>query len=244
MFADREAREAAEQADAELAARIQASMWEERDSGRPFSPARHVRSRLDRQRERLLSRDGGGREDEGMQALNQHQEALQHRLAAMQDLQQRLEDRDGFLNTLLANRVASRRGELAAVVPRDQPSRRIPEADPMQALFRSLLPLLQIREMDIDQDLSYEQLMELSERLGEVGNGADEESINRHTAEAKYEGATEGVEVPTCTVCMSDFEAGDELRVLPCSHQYHKACVDQWLQMNKTCPMCKHEIDA
>lgn len=56
------------------------------------------------------------------------------------------------------------------------------------------------------QDLSYEQLMELSERLGEVGNGADEESINRHTAEAKYEGATEGVEVPTCTVCMSDFE--------------------------------------
>ena len=38
--------------------------------------------------------------------------------------------------------------------------------------------------------------------------------------------------------CYCDF------RVLPCGHQYHRDCVDHWLQMNKTCPVCKREIDA
>jgi len=45
-----------------------------------------------------------------------------------------------------------------------------------------------------------------------------------------------------CTVCLDDFNAGDELRILPCLHRYHKDCIDQWLERSTMCPTCKHEV--
>lgn len=35
---------------------------------------------------------------------------------------------------------------------------------------------------------------------------------------------------------------GDELRVLPCKHEFHKGCGDPWLREHHTCPLCKADI--
>lgn len=32
-----------------------------------------------------------------------------------------------------------------------------------------------------------------------------------------------------CTICLEDFMDKDELRVLPCNHQFHIICIDSWL---------------
>ncbi|ETV85181.1 hypothetical protein, variant 3 [Aphanomyces astaci] len=45
-----------------------------------------------------------------------------------------------------------------------------------------------------------------------------------------------------CPICLVEFEAQERLRQLPCQHHFHVACIDEWLQRNLTCPMCKRDL--
>ncbi|KFK30303.1 hypothetical protein AALP_AA7G244200 [Arabis alpina] len=44
-----------------------------------------------------------------------------------------------------------------------------------------------------------------------------------------------------CVICLSDFVAGEQLRLLPkCNHGFHVRCIDKWLTQHLTCPKCRH----
>jgi hypothetical protein len=45
-----------------------------------------------------------------------------------------------------------------------------------------------------------------------------------------------------CCICLAKYAHNDELRELPCTHCFHKECVDKWLKINALCPLCKAEI--
>ncbi|KAK4388902.1 E3 ubiquitin-protein ligase [Sesamum angolense] len=45
-----------------------------------------------------------------------------------------------------------------------------------------------------------------------------------------------------CCICLAKYVHNDELREMPCSHFFHKDCVDKWLKINATCPLCKAEV--
>lgn len=56
----------------------------------------------------------------------------------------------------------------------------------------------------------------------------------------KDEGLIDGTE---CSVCLSEFEEDESLRLLPkCSHAFHLTCIDTWLRSHKNCPLCRAPI--
>jgi hypothetical protein len=46
-----------------------------------------------------------------------------------------------------------------------------------------------------------------------------------------------------CAICLTDYDDGEQLRVLPCSHFFHPECVDTWVLKHNACPMCKAQVD-
>ncbi|GAB0143843.1 hypothetical protein EsHS_00004345 [Epichloe bromicola] len=46
-----------------------------------------------------------------------------------------------------------------------------------------------------------------------------------------------------CSICTEDFKVGEDVRVLPCNHQFHPHCVDPWLMnVSGTCPLCRLDL--
>jgi hypothetical protein len=45
----------------------------------------------------------------------------------------------------------------------------------------------------------------------------------------------------SCTICMDDLSDEELVRILPCSHIFHRMCIDKWLD-NKDykCPNCRN----
>ncbi|XP_056154266.1 E3 ubiquitin-protein ligase znrf2-like [Lampris incognitus] len=39
-----------------------------------------------------------------------------------------------------------------------------------------------------------------------------------------------------CAICLEDLEQGDTIARLPCLCIYHKGCIDEWFEVNRSCP--------
>ncbi|RBR12380.1 uncharacterized protein FIESC28_08640 [Fusarium coffeatum] len=75
-----------------------------------------------------------------------------------------------------------------------------------------------------------------------VAGGADAVSAATRTSSSP-EGAGEGASDQQCSICTEDFKVGEDVRVLPCKHQFHPACIDPWLiNVSGTCPLCRYDL--
>ncbi|KAI3935132.1 hypothetical protein MKX01_031399 [Papaver californicum] len=44
----------------------------------------------------------------------------------------------------------------------------------------------------------------------------------------------------TCSICLSEYLPTETLKIIPsCNHYFHSKCIDQWLSMSSTCPVCR-----
>ncbi|KAL3824299.1 hypothetical protein ACJIZ3_020328 [Penstemon smallii] len=98
-------------------------------------------------------------------------------------------------------------------------------------------------EVDPDE-LSYEELVALGEVVGTESRGLSAEtiaslpSINYNSQDMK-EGNSD-----SCVICRLDYEDDDTLTVLSCKHSYHSECINNWLHINKVCPVCSAEVST
>jgi hypothetical protein len=73
----------------------------------------------------------------------------------------------------------------------------------------------------------------------ELGAGMDEAAISALPRVVVHGGDAATAEA-SCAVCLGDYDRGDVLRVLPgCDHSFHRPCVDQWLRLRPSCPVCR-----
>uniref|UniRef100_A0A8C4TI95 E3 ubiquitin-protein ligase ZNRF3 n=1 Tax=Erpetoichthys calabaricus TaxID=27687 RepID=A0A8C4TI95_ERPCA len=78
------------------------------------------------------------------------------------------------------------------------------------------------------------------------------EKMETRKFKSKNKGYREGGPAPSdtlsssstsdCAICLEKYIDGEELRVIPCAHRFHKKCVDPWLLQHHTCPHCRHNI--
>ncbi|KAF5770518.1 putative transcription factor C2H2 family [Helianthus annuus] len=48
----------------------------------------------------------------------------------------------------------------------------------------------------------------------------------------------------SCSICLADYVATDMVRLLPeCGHLFHVECIDTWLKVHRTCPVCRNSLD-
>ncbi|KAI3463752.1 hypothetical protein Pfo_020415 [Paulownia fortunei] len=102
------------------------------------------------------------------------------------------------------------------------------------------------RDLRLDVDnMSYEELLELGDRIGYVSTGLREDEIThclRRTKLAMLDDlslhfATEMER--KCSICQEEYEPDDETGKLNCGHFYHIYCIKQWLGQKNACPICK-----
>ncbi|KAE9603747.1 hypothetical protein Lal_00001745 [Lupinus albus] len=105
----------------------------------------------------------------------------------------------------------------------------------------------QHRDMRLDIDnMSYEELLALEERMGTVSTALNEEALSECLKRSFYQpledasgSCNEHKEDTKCSICQDEYSVADEVGSLKCEHKYHLACIQQWLRLKNWCPICK-----
>lgn len=85
---------------------------------------------------------------------------------------------------------------------------------------------------------------------GSVKDDAEDGSMLHKMGGDHYEGLLRSsssrsshVQDSHCPICLSEFEDGEKIRILPmCRHCFHVQCVDAWLFNHSSCPSCRGDL--
>ncbi|KAK9063717.1 hypothetical protein SSX86_017589 [Deinandra increscens subsp. villosa] len=92
--------------------------------------------------------------------------------------------------------------------------------------------------------MSYEELVELSDRIGYVDGGLQEEEILECLKRPKKSfiksvDFNSQVKDSKCSICQEECKGDEDLGRLECGHYHHLNCIKQWLLRKNECPICK-----
>ncbi|KAK4714704.1 hypothetical protein R3W88_020611 [Solanum pinnatisectum] len=116
--------------------------------------------------------------------------------------------------------------------------------------FRGVGVVDQHRDMRLDVDrMTYEELLALGERIGNVTIGLSEDIIvanlktriflSTETPSPLENVASDQDQKTVCVICQTDYKDGEKIGILNCGHEYHEECVKKWLGVKNSCAICK-----
>ncbi|KAJ9463718.1 E3 ubiquitin ligase BIG BROTHER-related [Diplonema papillatum] len=88
-------------------------------------------------------------------------------------------------------------------------------------------------------EMNYEELLDLQDSMGKVRTSVDA-AVRQQLKSIKPDEAHHGIR--TCSICLEQLAADTPLTELPCAHPFHAACINQWMDASRACPVCKAEI--
>ena len=91
-----------------------------------------------------------------------------------------------------------------------------------------------IKKIIIIDNLEDGTLINLKKALNESKN----EIINKNSILKNWN----DIEIFECPICLDEFQNNDDIRLLICSHKFHKKCIDLWFNKQLNCPMCKSNL--
>jgi len=107
------------------------------------------------------------------------------------------------------------------------------------------------RDMRLDiEDMSYEELLALGERIGNVNTGLSDATIRNQLKTRTYLSSPCSInlevsfmdqEADSCIICQDDYKRKEKIASLDCGHEYHADCLKKWLRVKNVCPICKSE---
>ena len=77
--------------------------------------------------------------------------------------------------------------------------------------------------------------------VGNSKNGQPPASKESIEAMKKVE-IVEGEDGGECVVCLEDFEVGGVVKEMPCKHRFHGNCIEKWLGIHGSCPVCRYQM--
>jgi hypothetical protein len=64
--------------------------------------------------------------------------------------------------------------------------------------------------------------------------------FSKDTSAASSDGFGGGGDT-TCSICLCEYKEAEMLRMMPeCKHYFHLCCLDAWLKLNGSCPVCRN----
>lgn len=100
----------------------------------------------------------------------------------------------------------------------------------------------QHRDMRLDiDDMSYEELLALGERIGNVNTGLSGDTIPKCLVEIIYDSSNQqdNQAERNCVICLEEYQDKENLGRLSCGHDFHFNCITKWLSVKNACPICK-----
>lgn len=88
------------------------------------------------------------------------------------------------------------------------------------------------------------RLLAVMAGVSQKQKGASRADLDKLETKPFTSGMFDGITEEQCSICLNNYTEGDTLRLLPCDrrHHFHKDCVDEWLVVNATCPICRARV--